>query len=110
MVERSADVPQEKRIEFRMGINVGDIIVDGNDIFGDGVNVAAASGGLGRAEWDLRIEPRVQEDAQGRLDIAFEDAGEQTLKNIARPVRVYRVRVNGGRRPRCHPHSPTTHR
>ena len=94
MVERNADVPQEKRIEFRMGINVGDIIVDGNDIFGDGVNVAARLEGLAEPN-GICVSSRVQEDAQGRLDIAFEDAGEQTLKNIARPVRVYRVRVNG---------------
>jgi len=93
MIERNADVPQEKRIEFRIGINVGDVIIDSGDIFGDGVNVAARLEGLAEPG-GICVSGRVHEDAQGKLDIAFEDAGEQTLKNIARPVRVYRVRMN----------------
>ena len=93
MAERNTDIPQEKRIEFRIGINVGDIIVDGSDIFGDGVNVAARLEGLAEPG-GIFVSSRVQEDVQGRIDVNFEDAGEQTLKNIARPVRVYRVRPN----------------
>ena len=96
MVERNADVPQEKRIEFRMGINAGDIIIDGTDIWGDGVNVAARLEALAEPG-GICVSGRVQEDVHGRLDIAFEDTGEQQLKNIARPVRVYRVRLNGDR-------------
>ena len=92
MSERNADVPQEKRIEFRIGINVGDIIIDGGDIFGDGVNVAARLEALAEPG-GICVSGRVQEDVRGKLDIAFEDAGEQQLKNIARPVRVYRVRL-----------------
>lgn len=95
MVERNADVPQEKRIEFRMGINVGDIIVDGTDVWGDGVNVAARLEALAEPG-GICVSGRVQEDVHGRLDIAFEDTGERHLKNIARPVRVYRVRFEGG--------------
>jgi TolB-like protein/Flp pilus assembly protein TadD len=91
MFARNTDVPNEKRIEFRIGINVGDIIIDSGDIFGDGVNVAARLEGLAEPG-GICMSGRVQEDAQGKLDIAFEDAGEQQLKNIARPVRVYRVR------------------
>jgi formylglycine-generating enzyme required for sulfatase activity/class 3 adenylate cyclase len=91
MAERNTEVPKDKRIEFRMGINVGDIIMDGGDIFGDGVNVAARLEGLADPG-GICVSGRVQEDAQGRLDVAFEDAGEQQLKNIARPVRVYRLR------------------
>jgi TolB-like protein len=90
MAERNAEVPQEKRIEFRVGINVGDIIIDRDDIFGDGVNVAARLEGLAEPG-GICVSGRVQEDAQGKLEIAFENAGEQPLKNIARPVRVYRV-------------------
>src|SRR5215831_11589529 len=94
MAERNVDVPPETRIEFRIGIHQGDIVVDDGDIFGDGVNVAdrlenlADSGGI-------CISGRVQEDATGKLDLVFEDMGEQTLKNIARPIRVYRIRPGG---------------
>jgi adenylate cyclase len=91
MVARNSDVAEDKRIEFRVGINVGDIIIDGGDIFGDGVNVAARLEGLAQPG-GICVSGRVQEDARGKLDIAFEDSGEQQLKNITWPVRVYRVR------------------
>src|SRR6266568_4946423 len=94
MAERNADVPGEKRIEFRIGINMGDIIMDRGDIFGDGVNVAARLEGVAEPG-GICVSGRVQEDARGKLDVSFEDAGEQQLKNIARPVRVYRVRFAG---------------
>jgi adenylate cyclase len=94
MAERNADIPQEKRIEFRIGINVGDIIVDRGDIWGDGVNVAARLEALAEPG-GICVSGRVQEDVQGKLhSLVFEDAGEQRLKNIARPVRVYRVRLD----------------
>jgi adenylate cyclase len=93
MVARNSDVAEDRRIEFRVGINVGDIIIDGGDIFGDGVNVAARLEGIAEPG-DICVSGRVQEDARGKLDVAFEDAGEQQLKNIAWPVRVYRVRIN----------------
>jgi adenylate cyclase len=92
--ERNASLPQEKRIEFRMGINAGDIIIDGTDIWGDGVNVAARLEALAEPG-GICVSGRVQEDVHGGLEIGFEDIGEQQLKNIARPVRVYRVRLNG---------------
>jgi adenylate cyclase len=94
MVERNTEVPREKRIEFRIGINVGDIIIDRGDIFGDGVNVAVRLEGLAEPG-GICLSGRVLEDAQGKLDISFEDAGEHQLRNIVRPVRVYRVRVGG---------------
>jgi adenylate cyclase len=94
MVERNAAIPQEKRIEFRMGINVGDIIIDGTDMWGDGVNVAARLEALSEPG-GICVSSRVHEDVCGRMDVAFEDTGERQLKNIARPVRVYRVRLNG---------------
>ena len=94
MAERNAEVSQDKRIEFRVGIHQGDIIIDGGDIFGDGVNVAARLEGLAEPG-GVCVSARVQEDAQGKLEIAFENAGEQQLKNIARPVQVYQVRPTG---------------
>src|SRR5215813_179403 len=94
MLGCNADVPQGKRIEFRVGINVGDIIIDGGDIYGDGVNVAARLEGLAEPG-GICVSGRVQEDTRGKLDVAFKDAGEQQLKNIAWPVRVYRVQFSG---------------
>src|SRR6266581_1488132 len=91
MAERNSTVPTDRRIEFRIGINVGDIVVEDGDIFGDGVNIAARLEALAEPG-GICISGRVQEDAAGKLDLAFEDIGEQQLKNIARPVRVYRIR------------------
>src|SRR5215471_2758461 len=90
MAERAATAPADKPIEFRIGINVGDIVVEDGDIFGDGVNVAARLEGLAEPG-GICVSARVQEDAAGKLDLAFEDLGEQQLKNIARPIRAYRV-------------------
>ena len=87
LAERNAPLPQDRRIEFRVGINVGDIVVEDGDIFGDGVNVAARLEGLAEPG-GICVSARVREDAAGKLDLAFEDMGEQALKNIARPVRV----------------------
>jgi class 3 adenylate cyclase len=91
MVESNALLPADRRIEFRIGIHQGDIVVEDGDIFGDGVNVAARLEGLAEPG-GICISARVQEDATGRLDLAFEDIGEQHLKNITRPVRAYRIR------------------
>ena len=102
MAERNATAPTDKRIEFRIGINVGDIMVEDGDIFGDGVNVAARLEGLAEPG-SICVSARVQEDATGKLDLVFEDLGEQQLKNVARPVRVFRVamerRVEGAKEP-----------
>jgi TolB-like protein/class 3 adenylate cyclase/Tfp pilus assembly protein PilF len=91
MAGRNAQVPPERRIELRIGINFGDIIIDGRDVHGDGVNVTARLENLAEPG-GICVSGRVQEDAQGKLDIAFEDIGEQQLKNIPRSVRVYRVK------------------
>ena len=94
MTERNADVAQDKRIEFRVGIHQGDVIIKGDDIYGDGVNVAARLEALAEPG-GICVSGRVQEDAEGKLEITFENAGEQQLKNIVRPVRVYRARLSG---------------
>jgi len=91
MAESYAEIAAGKRIEFRIGINIGDVVVEDGDIFGDGVNVAARLEGLADPG-GICVSARVQEDVAGKLDLMFEDLGEQSLKNIARPVRVYRVR------------------
>jgi adenylate cyclase len=90
MTERNTGVPPDNRIELRTGINVGDIVVEDGDIFGNGVNVAARLEALAEPG-GICVAARVQEDAVGKLDLVFEDIGEQQLKNIVRPVRAYRV-------------------
>jgi len=90
MAQRNLTTPADKRIEFRIGINVGDIVVEDGDIFGDGVNVAARLEGLAEPG-GICVSARVQEDAAGKLELSFEDMGEQALKNIARPMRAYRI-------------------
>src|SRR5215813_13572148 len=79
MTGRNTAVPPDNRIEFRIGINMGDIVVEDGDIFGDGVNVAARLEGLAEPG-GICVSARVQEDAAGRLDLVFEDIGEQQLK------------------------------
>jgi len=94
MRDRNAGVPPERRIEFRIGVNLGDIIVEGDDIFGDGVNVAARLESIAKPG-GITISGSVRDHVGNRLDLAFEDLGEQTLKNIERPVRVYSVDLTG---------------
>jgi adenylate cyclase len=92
MVERNAKVAEEKRIVFRVGINLGDVIVEDDDIHGDGVNVAARLESIAEPG-GISISDDVYRQVQGKLDEAFDYIGEQQLKNIAQPLRVYRVRL-----------------
>src|SRR6266404_602656 len=93
MRDRNADVPGDRRIQFRVGVNLGDVIVEGEDIFGDGVNVAARLESIAKPG-GITISGSVRDHVGNRLDLAFEDMGEQTLKNIERPIRVYSVSLN----------------
>ena len=93
MAERSAGVAAEQRIEFRIGLNVGDIIIDDKDIYGDGVNIAARLEGLA-APGGICVSRVVRDQVRDKLDFSFEDMGEQQVKNIARPVRTHRVRLD----------------
>jgi adenylate cyclase len=90
MKRRNSDVPQERRIEFRIGINLGDIIFDDDDIFGDGVNIASRIEQLADVG-GICVTAAVATQIADRLEIAMEDLGEKTLKNISRPVRLYRI-------------------
>ena len=96
MRERNVDVPEDRRIEFRIGVNLGDIIFEDNDIFGDGVNIAARLEGIAQPG-GIAVSASVRDHVGDRLDLTFEDMGEQTLKNIARPVRVFQVCWTEGR-------------
>ena len=95
MIERNASVPQDKRIELRIGIHVGDIMIEDGDIFGDGVNIAARLEGIAQPG-GICISEDAYRQVRGKLDANFQDAGEQELKNIARPVRVYQLQPGGG--------------
>jgi adenylate cyclase len=90
MAERNASIPEDQRIVFRVGINLGDIIVEDADIHGDGVNIAARLEAISEPG-GICISGTVRDHIGDRLDLAFDDLGEQALKNIARPVRAYRV-------------------
>src|SRR5262249_124598 len=90
MRRRNSDVPADRRIEFRIGINLGDIIFEDGDVFGDGVNIAARIEQLAEVG-GICVTAAVHNQVEGRLEAAFEDLGEKPLKNISRPVRVYRV-------------------
>src|SRR5437660_1683965 len=98
MAERNAGVAAEQRIEFRIGLNVGDIIIDDKDIYGDGVNIAARLEGLA-APGGICVSRVVRDQVRDKLDFSFEDMGEQQVKNIARPVRVHRVAMGFESRP-----------
>ncbi|MGL4281476.1 MAG: adenylate/guanylate cyclase domain-containing protein [Albidovulum sp.] len=93
MARRNLDVPEERRIRFRVGINLGDIVFEDGDIFGDGVNVAARLEQLAEVG-GICVSAAVHDQVNERLDVVFEDLGEKALKNISRPVRVYRVALD----------------
>src|SRR3954463_1930311 len=88
MAERNSDVPLDRRMLFRIGINLGDILIEGDDILGDGVNVAARLEGIAEPG-GICISSSSYEQVHGKVEVEFTDLGEQRLKNIERPVRVY---------------------
>jgi adenylate cyclase len=94
MTERNARLPQDKRVELRIGIHVGDIIIEDSDIFGDGVNIAARLEGVAQPG-GICISEDAYRQVRGKLDATFHDAGEQQLKNIAQPVRIYQLQQGG---------------
>jgi adenylate cyclase len=93
MAERNAAIEPERRMQFRVGINIGDVVYDEARIYGDGINVAARLEGIAEPG-SICISSKVYEEISGRIDLACQDIGEQQLKNIARPVRAYHVRLD----------------
>jgi len=93
MAAQNGDVPQDVRIEFRIGIHLGDIIIDDNDIFGDGVNIAARLEGIAEPG-GVCISDDAQRQIRGKVDMIFDDMGPQILKNIAEPMRTWRCRID----------------
>ena len=98
MAGRYTGVEADNRIELRIGINLGDVIVEGDDLYGDGVNIAARIEALADAG-GVFVSNTVHDHVRDRLPFVFEDLGEQQVKNIARPVRVYRVRDTAAKSP-----------
>jgi adenylate cyclase len=96
MTNRDSNLPEDRRIRFRVGINLGDVIVEGNDIHGDGVNVAARLEGL-CAPGAVFVSGTIYDQVDGKLAALFDDLGEQTVKNISKPVRVYEVSPAAGK-------------
>src|SRR4029077_4305194 len=94
MAERNADVPPENRIEFRIGINVGDIIRDAGDIFGNGVNVAARLEAIAD-RGVICISRQVLDQIEDKLELSFRELGRQNLKNISKPIEVYAIDFDG---------------
>jgi adenylate cyclase len=93
MAERNVDIPEDRRIEFRFGINVGDVIIDEGDIYGDGVNIAARIEALA-TPGSICLSDSAYQQIKGKVSLDVTDMGGQRLKNIARPVRVHRVRLD----------------
>src|SRR5580765_5883818 len=93
MAQRNKGIPQDRLMLFRIGINLGDILVEGEDILGDGVNVAARLEGIADPG-GICISSSAYDQVRGKVPVEFTDLGEQTLKNIARPIRAYAVGVN----------------
>src|ERR1700759_2934567 len=98
MADRPCDIPPERRIEFRIGIHVGDIIFDDDDIFGDGVNIAARLEGIAEPG-GVCISDDAYRQVRGKVDIAFDDIGEQSLKNITEPMRAWHMKLAVGSAP-----------
>jgi TolB-like protein/class 3 adenylate cyclase/Flp pilus assembly protein TadD len=95
MVERNADVPEGKRIVYRIGVNLGDVLVDGEDILGEGVNIAARLEGIAEPG-GICLSSSAYDHVRGKIDAEFVDLGDKELKNIARPVRVYAIKTDMG--------------
>ena len=94
VAERNGIVPEDRRIEFRIGINMGDVVIEGDDIHGDGVNVAARLESLAKSG-GICVSGNVYEEVRDRTDLPFEDLGDQEVKNINRPLRVWQWVADG---------------
>ena len=93
IAERNANEPDDRQIKFRIGVNLGDVIIEGDEIHGDGVNIAACLEALAQPG-GICVSGKVFDEVRAKLDLTFEDQGMQAVKNIAEPVRIYRVRID----------------
>src|SRR5215475_1890755 len=107
LAEQNTAVPQDQRIEFRIGVHVGDIIFDDDDIFGDGVNIAARLEGIAEPG-GVCLSDDAYRQIRGKIEIVCDDLGPQLLKNIAEPMRAWRVRLGGQGTATAQPASPAT--
>jgi adenylate cyclase len=92
LAERNSELPDDRKMQFRIGVNVGDVVEEGDRIYGDGVNIAARVEGLADAG-GIGISGRVYDQVENKLDFKYEYIGEQAVKNISKPVRLYKVLV-----------------
>src|SRR5215212_4962784 len=106
LAEQNTDVPQDKRIEFRIGIHVGDIVIADDDIFGDGVNIAVRLEGIAEPG-GICISDDAHRQVRGKVESTLEDMGSQSLKNIAEPMRAWRVRIGPSPSPATKPPTET---
>src|SRR5215831_12512796 len=104
MAERNAKVPLSRQMRFRIGVNFGDVMSDGARVYGDGLNIAARIQALAEPG-GICVTALVREEVGARTSLAFADLGDQSLKNIPRPVRVFRVRLDGQGEPGTTPHA-----
>lgn len=109
MIDQNADLPRDRRVEFRIGIHVGDIIFDEDDIFGDGVNIAARLEGISDAG-GVCISDDAYRQIRGKVEIVFDDIGPQALKNIAEPMRAWRIRIDADASLSCSQKAPSDSR
>src|SRR5215813_613377 len=98
LTARNVDVPLDRRVEFRIGINLGEVVVEGEEIYGEGVNIAVRLESLAEAG-GICVSEMVHQQLKNKLALAYEDLGPQTLKNIAEPVRVWRIRLEESESP-----------
>jgi adenylate cyclase len=106
VAEQNTNVPQDKRIEFRIGVHVGDIIIADDDIFGDGVNIAVRLEGIAEPG-GVSVSDDAHRQIRGKVEITFENMGSQSLKNIVEPMRVWRVRIDPSSSPASVTNPPT---
>ncbi len=92
---RNAELPEDRRMQFRIGVNLGDVMAEGENLFGDGVNIAARLEQLADPG-GIYVSDDIYRQVEGKIDVAFDDLGEQQLKNVAKPVRVFSVKLGAG--------------
>src|SRR5262249_6931044 len=107
MADANRDLPQDRQIVLRIGVNLGEVMVEGSDLYGDGINIAARLEGFAEPG-SICLSAKVHDEVQPRLALACDDLGEQNFKNIATPVRAFRIAGVGSRNPAAEDREPGT--